>query len=156
MPADEVIEWFNNWQPAEQWSSISDLYWEDNDYPMLAAEVEHQRWISLLIHAVNNDNPIPHQFIGDEHHCNFGKWYDRIGKYRYGSFEAFTAIDNTHKKVHAIAAEIDHLMQSGETLKARDQLPNLIAQRDMIIEQLNKLALEVAHKERVYETELPN
>ena len=151
MPASEVYDWFKNWQPAKEWKAISGLYWEDNDYPMLAAEVEHQRWISLLIHAVNNDKPIPHQHISDVHHCQFGRWYDRIGKYRYSTFDSFVSIEKTHIRIHGIAEEMDRLMQSGERDEARALVTELTAQRDIIIEQLGKLAIEVAHKDRVYE-----
>ncbi len=120
---------------------------------MLAAEVEHQRWISLLAHAVKNDKPIPHQYIGDVHHCQFGKWYDDLGKYRYGSSESYRAIDETHKQVHEIAETIDQLMQSGDREQAEALLAALLEQRDTIIEQLNRLALEVAHQDRFHESE---
>jgi len=147
MQANEILTWSENWQYPDLWNNIGQLYWEDNDYPLLAAEVEHQRWISLIVYAVNNEKPIPHSHIEDFHHCNFGEWYDSLGEQRYGDNSLFKNINESHKKVHQIALKIDQHLQDGEINKSKESLIELLSSRDDVIGQLHQLAISVAQKD---------
>ncbi|MCU7938048.1 MAG: EAL domain-containing protein [gamma proteobacterium symbiont of Bathyaustriella thionipta] len=124
MPASDVSAWVENWQPDIAWASISHLHWDDNDYPILAAEVEHRRWISLIIYAVKNDKPILLKYIGDAHKCRFGIWYDTHGMERYSHINPlFNNLGDTHKHVHRLAEIIDSSIQLGNRTKAKSQKP---------------------------------
>ncbi|MCW8826565.1 MAG: EAL domain-containing protein [Gammaproteobacteria bacterium] len=144
MPFDDVLEWINSWQPDPEWQSISNLYWEDADYPMLSAEVEHQRWITLLIHSVNSGQPVIHKNVSNHHKCRFGQWFYSNGNQRYGDTPSFQQIEVPHERVHKIAGEIDRYCRDGQISQAKELIPELLAQRDKILKSLKELSMAVA------------
>jgi len=113
MPANEVQTWFNSWQPTPAWKSYRNLYWDDAHYPILVAEVEHQSWITLLIHSINEGLPISHKRVADDHVCHFGQWYYGPGNKRYKDILCFQQLEIPHKRLHEIAGQIDHYCRNG-------------------------------------------
>ena len=144
MPALEVLSWIQQWQPSPVWQSIAGLHWDDYDYPLLAAEVEHQRWVSLLLHAVTNDLPVSHKDVDNYHHCRFGQWYYGRGKQRYGEMSHFQQVELSHRRVHEIAGEIEQYHRAGKPDQAKALFPELLAQRDDILMKLKQLERSVA------------
>lgn len=144
MPADDILNWAKQWQPAAEWASISGLYWDDADYPMLAAEVEHKRWIALLIHAMESGQPISHKQVGNYHHCRFGEWYYDRANYRYSDIPSYQKIEEPHKQIHAIAEKMDQHHRDGNTERAKALIPGLLAQHQVVLSELMDLSLEIA------------
>lgn len=140
MPASDVKNWI------EQWQQYQKLYWDGTDYPIFLAQIEHRYWVDLIIDSVMQQKPIILLNITDHHHCNFGKWYDNIGQHKYHQFESFKLVEHSHIAVHKVAELIDISIQKGQFFEAKQQLNNLIQQRDEVIKHLTILAMDVAHK----------
>ncbi len=146
MPAEEVVSWKDSWKPDPIYSSIRELTWADADYPMFAAEVEHNHWISLLVNSIKNDQPIIHTNPGDYHRCSLGQWYYDEGLQRYGKYTEFQKLESTHKRVHLVAEEIDQYYRDGKIDQAKELIPELLKQQKQILARLNALNLSVARR----------
>ncbi len=144
MPAADVAPWVEKWRPDPSFVVYRNLHWNDEDYPIFTAEVEHQSWINLLMHAVNEGLPVSHRSVGDDHLCNLGKWYYGVGMRRYKHLASFVQIEAPHRRVHQMAEEIENYCHRGDFERARELLPELLQRRDEIISLLQQLSLDVA------------
>jgi len=146
MPSNDVKHWIEQWQLPQQWQQYQKLYWDDTDYPIFLAQIEHRYWVDIIVDSVMQQKPIILLNITDHHHCNFGKWYDNIGQHKYHQFESFKLVEQSHIAVHKAAELIETSIQKGQFSEAKQQLNNLIQQRDEVIKHLTILAMDVAHK----------
>jgi hypothetical protein len=120
------------------------LRWDQADYPMLIAEVEHRNWVAQVSYATKQGQPVPHRRVGDLHFCRFGRWYDGPGAERYGSLTAFQEIALAHQQVHELAERIDGHMRDGRPDEARAMIARLVEQEERVLVLLRRLQLEVA------------
>ncbi len=146
MPAKDVVSWKDSWKPDPIYSSIRQLTWVDADYPMFSAEVGHNRLISLLVNAIENNQPIIHTNLGDYHHCCLGQWYYDEGLQRYGDYPEFQKLESSHKHVHLVAEEIDQYYRDGKIDQAKTLIPGLLQQQQHVLARLNALNLSVAQR----------
>ena len=146
MPADEVLNWVKSWQPESSLEAYQKLYWSDADYPIFAAEVEHQSWINVLVHSVNEKLPMAHKRVSDEYLCRFGQWYYGLGQQRYKQLSSFAQIESPHRQVHKLAEQIEYHCQNGDFNRAQELLPELLLKRDKILSLLQQLGMDVALK----------
>ncbi len=89
-------------------------------------EADHVKWLDELQACVNEERPF--RLATDPHKCKFGQWYD---KHRDGDARrrftgdnlvlesVLNSFDVPHKKIHAIASDVDSLVRQGELDKAR-------------------------------------
>lgn len=146
MPANKILNWLSHWEIPPIWKEISGLTWDDADYPLFAAEVEHQRWISVIVYAVNQEKPIPHRYIHDDEHCQFGHWYYGIGKKYFRTTPSLMKkIGDMHQLVHSQAEGIDRMIQERNIKEAKKKLHGLLNTRDQLIEYLHQLAIEIGN-----------
>ncbi len=144
MPADQVVAWVAAWQPYPEWTEIRDLYWLATDRPLLVAKVEHRNWVAQLVYAIKSELPLPGDVLDNHNSCNFGVWYNGRGLSQYSHLPEFAQIAAPHNRVHEIAGEIDQCWRSGQLEQARSKIEALLAQRDAVLEALNRLELKVA------------
>jgi diguanylate cyclase (GGDEF)-like protein/PAS domain S-box-containing protein len=148
MPAAALPEWVAGWRPDPSWQEIRELYWDNIDYPLLLAEVEHRNWVAQLVFTTQEFRPVPHKKAGDSLHCNFGRWYYGVAQTnpRYTCLPAFALIDAPHRRVHAIAMAIDKDWREGRIEKARGRIPELLGARDSVLQALRDLQRAVASR----------
>jgi len=146
MPAKDVVNWVLQWKLPKEWQKYQKLYWDDTDYPIFLAQIEHRYWADIVLNSVEQKKPILLLNIDDHHHCNFGKWYDNIGQHKYSQFESFKQVEHSHIAIHKTAGLIEVLIQQGQFVKAEQQLDDLFQQRDEIVKSLAVLAMDAAHK----------
>jgi diguanylate cyclase (GGDEF)-like protein/PAS domain S-box-containing protein len=144
MPSEQLADWVRNWQPDPSWQAIRDLYWEDIDYPMMIAEVEHRNWVAQLVYAINEGLPAPHQHLAAPQHCRFGVWYYGRSRNRHAAHPAYAAIEPPHRHVHELAQRMDELWRDGHVDAARALIPELLTARDQTLDALRALQLAVA------------
>jgi diguanylate cyclase (GGDEF)-like protein/PAS domain S-box-containing protein len=143
MPAERVADWVKHWRPDPAWQAISHLIWDDADYPMLIAEIEHRNWIEQLIYAINEGQPAPHHPLEDAQHCRFGLWYNGHGRQRYAAKPAYARIGLQHARVHEISASMGKHWRGGHIDAARALIPELLSARDVTLEALRELQMAV-------------
>jgi diguanylate cyclase (GGDEF)-like protein/PAS domain S-box-containing protein len=141
MPAEHIANWVKHWRPDPLWQAISHLGWDDVDYPMLIAEVEHRSWIAQLVNAIQDGEPVPQRHLDDAQHCRFGLWYNGKGRQRHAAKPAYASIDLPHARVHDIATRMDAHWREGRIEAARALIPQLLTMRDATLATLHELEL---------------
>ena len=141
MPADELAAWIGSWRQPEAWKDVP--VWPREDLPLLTVEIDHLRWISLLDAAIT----APAGLAGsapplNPHGCRFGHWLDALGHDRYARYSGFMPLVRAHEAVHATGRHLDTLART-DRVAAREQLGNLHARRDDLLQALEQLRSEV-------------
>lgn len=123
------------------------MHWSREDFPLLAMEVEHRRWVATIVAAVSSSERslLPHD-IPDHHGCHFGRWYQGDGWAHYSHLEAFTELGVRHQRVHETAAGIVASLEQGRRYEAEEALTELRARRDDLIDELHRLQRIVASR----------
>ncbi len=130
--ADRFPAWEAAWRPDPVWSES--LSFHRDDMPLLFAIVEHRAWILAIEKYLKGEREdVPPM---DIHQCRFGQWLNADGLARFGKQPNFQVIDQLHRKVHALAAELCRLHEQGRQPEALAKLMELHGLRDALLEQL--------------------
>jgi len=143
MPGDDIPAWVSNYKPDPAWTSS--LHLSREDFPLLAFELDHNRWIERIAALLNDGHGAgPVHPPLDHRECRFGRWYAGAGKTRYGELDSFRKLAPLHDQVHQTGRDLLNLYQAGHVEQARGQLPELYDQRDRLLEQLRKLQADAS------------
>jgi len=138
MPAAELGPWVGRWKRGEIWAFTAQRPLRREDVALLTASRSHRRWAENLRNwAARDFAHAPPEL--DPRSCSFGHWYSGEGRVRYGALPEFLAIDETHLRVHEIAAQMASLAARGELAGARALLDVAFAERDRLLAQLDRL-----------------
>lgn len=146
MPANNVSHWLEQWQLPPQWQQYQNLSWDDADYPIFLAQIEHRYWVERITESVKQQKPTALVNIANHHQCNFGQWYYSIGKQKYHQFDSFKQVEQSHIAAHKSAEKIGNFVHEGLFIEAEQQLDNLFTQRDRVLKHLSALSMDVAKK----------
>lgn len=149
MPAEDVANWAQQYQPNPQWQLWSDLKWELRDLPLLVAQHDHLAWVKNIVLATEHTRvPLAKmQQLADHHECHFGGWWYGYGQQHYGHLPEFVAIEPVHIRVHQVGAEIIRLRNTGEIEQARALCATLLELKDQIISLFDDLQKAVARSQ---------
>ena len=126
MPAEEVPGWVASYRPDPAWQDSLDQPWRRSDFPLLAAEVEHRRWLSAIEAAVRrNDGRYPLARFRNLRNTAFGHWLLGMGTSRYGHLPEMRALPGLHDRLLRLCSEISAHIQQLEKEKALAMLPVL-------------------------------
>ena len=121
------------------WLAAKELFWEDEDYPLMLVEIRARQWVQQVLDAVAEGRPVPHEHFGDPHRCDFGHWYEGEGRRRYAHHAAFARIRAPHQRIHRVVERMDACWREGHIQAMRDQVPELLAARDETLARLHEL-----------------
>ena len=83
--------------------------------------------------------------VSTAHQCEFGQWYDTLGKERYGHLESFRMIEKFHQRVHVLSAEIIQCRNLDDPACAKfnarqlsDHLPSFTSRVDAFLEEIDR------------------
>jgi len=136
MPAEDIPAWLAAWQPGPTWLNRPPA--SRDDLPLLFAAVEHRSWINTISNFVKNEDKSQ---VAIAHDCRFGEWLHGEGRLRYGRRAAFADIETLHGKVHVCAQAVLALKAQGQSAHAAQQLVELYALRDTLLQQLKLIRL---------------
>jgi diguanylate cyclase (GGDEF)-like protein/PAS domain S-box-containing protein len=144
MPAQQIIDWVNNFQLAPEMTMWSNVQWKLSDFPLLVAQYDHINWVNQIVDYVNNGKlNLSAEEVTDDHMCRFGHWYYGNANHQYQHLDEYRAIEPIHKDIHSIGLEIIQLMEKQKRDKARTRLGRLLTSRDNILHKLTQLQLHV-------------
>lgn len=75
----------------------------------------------------------------DHRQCHLGQWLANEGLARHGAQPVLARIDAMHQEAHALATALCDLYGEGRAPEALARLPELMALRDHLLEQLRSL-----------------
>ncbi len=147
MPAAEVPAWVAAYRPDPQWALWADTHWEMSDFPLLVAQYDHIKWVRRVLMFMDGSTlQLSPGELSDHRQCRFGHWYYGHGRRRYGHLAEFADLETIHMAVHQLGPRIVDLRQAGDLARARELVPELLALKDQILEQLSALQRSVASK----------
>jgi diguanylate cyclase (GGDEF)-like protein len=135
MPAQELPAWASTWQGDSQWRGVAAV--SRHDLPLLFAGAEHRAWVVALEAFLKGERegtlPL------DSHRCHVGQWLDSGGLAQHTGRPAAATITALHQQVHDLAQQLCALKAQGQVQVALQQLPDLLALRDELLDQLRSL-----------------
>ncbi len=143
IPAEKILLWIKEWQPHSTWKSMGEVCWSDKDFPILLAELEHGYWITLLLNAVSSGNFNGYKNVNIFENCYFGKWFYGCGHKNYSHKKLFQQLEYPHKRMHDIALRMESYIQDSQAHRAKELIPDLLKQRDEIVNLLKNLGNEI-------------
>lgn len=143
MAAASIPGWVENWRPDPAWEAYRVMRWDEADYPLLVAEVEHRGWISSLLEASREGQPLPSESWADHANCRFGVWHGGRGHAMYGHLPGFAAIEGPHLALHELADRFNQHWRVGEVDQALGLITDLVMARDRVLDGMRALQAEI-------------
>lgn len=148
MPADGFAAWVEGYRPNPEWTTAGSVSWRREDFPLLAMEAEHRRWVARMIEIVESgETASAPQHVEDANTCHFGHWYRTDGFVHYSHLPEFRAIAPLHVKVHRLAGEMIELLRQRRHHDARSKIAELHQARDEVLAALQQLQDIVYHSQ---------
>ncbi|MDI3326413.1 EAL domain-containing protein [Pontibacterium granulatum] len=135
MPASEVPQWIESWQPPKEWRTQKPI--SRDDLSLLFAAIEHKAWMRTLDYYLSGDVEQTPPLAPDT--CRFGQWLDTEGKRRYGGTALFSEVIELHRQVHLTGQDICRLYEANEVLAAQAKLDDLTDLSDDLLSCLDVL-----------------
>jgi diguanylate cyclase (GGDEF)-like protein/PAS domain S-box-containing protein len=149
MPADNVPDWVEKFQPDPAWLASVKLPWRRSDFPLLAAEVSQRRWLKLVSIAVERgDGVLLSSRAKNLQESSFGHWLYGLGKERYERLPELHRIPDLHRKTHEISEKIAGHLSRGGTAQAVELLAEQRTRSLELIEGLRALRIAVVEVSR--------
>ena len=83
---------------------------ESNVLPLINAKVSHVLMVRSIFHGITNNEDIE---IGSYENCEFTSYFKNEGMRLYGSDQAYTSLDEKHRKMHEYASKLAGKVRSG-------------------------------------------
>ena len=134
MPAQKVEEWVLNWKGIPEWEVAREMNAAHYLSQLFLLPLEHRQWVDQLVHYIESsvgDNSRPPEL--DTHTCYFGRWYDHIGKNRFGEIQQVHEIRSVHEQIHAVGCTLVEFKEQGKLQQARAGIPQLLTYRDQLL-----------------------
>jgi len=83
------------------------------------AKGDHRVWVNKLAAHLKGHEHLDVNKLSDHTSCRLGKWYYSEGKSVYGNVDAFRALENPHRKIHAVGKQVVRDFDAGNIDKAK-------------------------------------
>lgn len=144
MPAADVAAWWQQYRPAPEWAEWADTRLDTNDFPLLVAQYDHQKWVKQVLDSSDGPCELSLSQLHDPHCCRFGLWYAGHGKTHYSHLPEFSVLKALYFRVHDIGPEIVRLNRVGQFAASKALQPSLLLAHDALLLQLRNLQQAVA------------
>lgn len=147
MPAEAVSHWIRQFEPDPSWTTSTTLRWSLENFPLVAAEIEHRHWIAQVEAIAKGQQPISDdtlQKLYDAEPCRFASWLTGTGQKQFGHIEEFDNVLPLHDHLHWLAEQIALDVRTGSTNDATDKLPMLRVAYTDFIDSLSTLQVVAA------------
>lgn len=138
MPADDIPQWLTHYTPNQDWLRCGnkERTVRESKIKLLKLIISHwkNKFITNIQSSPDDDKHWP---IMDCTHCNCNDWLKRTKQSQLFSLQRLNNIDEAHKKLHALANDLQSKYQHGNTQLARDGLAELHIIFDDIYSLLN-------------------
>ncbi|KJU84734.1 methyl-accepting chemotaxis sensory transducer [Candidatus Magnetobacterium bavaricum] len=100
------------------------------------AKTDHRLWVNKVSYHISGGDRLDSTKLADHTMCRLGKWYYTDGKKCCDAFEAFRAIEEPHRRLHALGKEIVVTYDKGEVQRAQQMFNDLEKMSVVIISNL--------------------
>lgn len=138
MPAEQLPDWTERWQPEPEWHEMSGL--ESANMKLIFAMVEHHAWCNRVRQFVNKESetlpqPHPNQYL-------IMDWLANDDSSLMQDPEKVDQLRAMHSQLHLEASKISRLLEQGHTEKVRDLIDPMSEQCGAMGSALKSMLLE--------------
>jgi len=135
MPAEAFAGWVKEWRPDPAWAGLQPA--SHADLTLLSAGVELRAWVRELEEYLTGSRMTPPPL--DRHQSRFGAWIRSEGHARYGDSAGLHALEESHRRLHTLAAELVGRQVSSDPARVISRLPEVHGLRDRILREITTL-----------------
>jgi diguanylate cyclase (GGDEF)-like protein/PAS domain S-box-containing protein len=132
MPPDELFVWATSWRPDPRWAEVPQVH--ASNRPVLYACVEHRAWLSAFEACLQGRRTAPPSL--DANDCRMGAWLNAEKQSARGTLSSVQAIENLHRELHGLAAEIFASQSEGRNSEGLSRLQQLHYLHDKCLARL--------------------
>ncbi len=149
MEAGLIWAWAGQFVPDPNWSRWCHVPWHLDDFPLLLAQRDLERWKRRVIQAAMEPGSLKgFAKVPDQHPGRFSIWCVNRGKIRYGHLGEFHAVESAQETLYALgdaiikdAADSAHHAEAAEMIEQFATLHGrvmklILALQDSMIEEL--------------------
>lgn len=140
MPGEQVPAWIRAFEPHPSWLMAAEEQWRHEDFPLVAAEVDHRHWRAQVEAFLAGQGADPSRRIPDGKQCRLGRWLATQGRRDYGHLDIYDQLVRQHDAMHAW---VDALLREGGQASA-EQRQAFARIGDQVIDSLRQLQQGVA------------
>jgi methyl-accepting chemotaxis protein len=111
-------------------------------------KADHVAFVSKVVDAVENNEPLPASSLATAHHCRLGRWYDGVSDPATRELAPFKALEEPHHIVHDAGARALVALVAGDMALARRELAAVRQASERVIQILDEFG-------RVYPSTIP-
>ena len=105
---------------------------------------DHLLWVTRALEVlINKNTSLSSGELADHHQCRLGKWYDGVGREKYGSYEEFALLGQIHPKVHDTGKALVDAVNAKDIDKANNFASRLIDYKNQVIKTLDALSKKI-------------
>ncbi len=125
----------------EQSNSIKTFSeWKFDCMILNIVKADHLLWVTRVLDALGDKKiSLSSSELTDHHQCRLGKWYDGIGKSKYGDYKEFIDLGQIHPKVHETGKALTDALNANDTSKTNILADRLIDYKNQVIKTLDDL-----------------
>ena len=126
MPADNLVDWLNNYSPNQQWILCGNKHQSKKENERELFRLTTQHWINKFVENIQLEAGTLNNWpIMDITQCPCGFWLKRARRAQLFGNEGLEQLKLVHGKVHELANDILLKYQEGQLDEARNGLAKL-------------------------------
>lgn len=123
MPADELIDWFENYQPNVEWTDYAAVSHNEAEHKIELFKLALKQWKKTFETAIRSADGTDINWPIMEHaHCHCGTWIKRSWNEQLFDAAWLLKFDESHEEMHYIANELVNKYRQGFKVHAREGL----------------------------------
>ena len=125
----------------EQSNSIKTFSeWKFDCMLLNIVKADHLLWVTRVLDALGDKKvSLKSTELTDHHQCRLGKWYEGIGRSKYGDYQEFIELGQIHPKVHETGKALIDALNASDLDKANILADRLIDYKRQVIKTLDGL-----------------
>lgn len=140
MPGQKLKGWYQEYLRDNSWCTLHEKAKDIvGPYDTTVAIFTHKHWLAQVKSYIRSNLSDPPPNL-DSSHCTFSRWYNGIGRFRYGESPLYKELDDKHEEVHCFAESLVEIATSGDYETALTELDTLDRKGDELIALINKIS----------------
>ncbi len=134
MPPDFIPTWIQSYEGYEEWQTVREMNVARYLSQLFLLPLEHRQWVDQMVHFLQNVEDVsmnPPEL--DPHACHFGRWYDHVGKSRFGEIPQMETVRRIHEEIHEHGRYLIAVKAQGNEAAIIHGIPYLYELRDNML-----------------------
>ncbi|MHB1661537.1 MAG: methyl-accepting chemotaxis protein [bacterium] len=105
---------------------------------------DHLLWVTRALETLSKkETSLKSTELADHHQCRLGKWYDTVGKEKYGNYKEFIELGNIHPKVHETGRALVDAVNAKRLDESNVLASKLVEYKNQVLRSLDDLIKKI-------------